>query len=293
MAVIKKKKDKALPAVNTSALPDIVFMLLFFFMVATVMREVDLKVTVNKPQATEIQKLERKSLVTYIYAGAPRVKYQDKFGRSPRVQLNDAFASLDDIQPFVIQEREQKSEEDAAMMTMSIKADKTVKMGLITDIKLQLRKAQALKINYSSNSGSSTEGAFILQLGADNGQTMIVTIGDVSVSSASYALLSDLDGLAVSSQASAAAAITGIDNALTDLATRRADLGAYMNRLAHSLNNAEIYTANMSDSNSRIQDTDYAKEMTELSRVQIVRQAGMAMLSQANAIPSQVLQLLQ
>ena len=61
MAVIKKKKDKALPAVNTSALPDIVFMLLFFFMVATVMREVDLKVTVNKPQATEIQKLERKS----------------------------------------------------------------------------------------------------------------------------------------------------------------------------------------------------------------------------------------
>ncbi len=160
MAVIKKKKDKALPAVNTSALPDIVFMLLFFFMVATVMREVDLKVTVNKPQATEIQKLERKSLVTYIYAGAPRVKYQDKFGRSPRVQLNDAFASLDDIQPFVIQEREQKSEEDAAMMTMSIKADKTVKMGLITDIKLQLRKAQALKINYSSNPAKDVEALY-------------------------------------------------------------------------------------------------------------------------------------
>ena len=115
-------------------------------------------------------------------------------------------------------------------------------------------------LNGGGPSGSSTEGAFILQLGADNGQTMIVTIGDVSVSSASYALLSDLDGLAVSSQASAAAAITGIDNALTDLATRRADLGAYMNRLAHSLNNAEIYTANMSDSNSRIQDTDYARD---------------------------------
>jgi len=160
MAVIKKNNDKSLPAVNTSALPDIVFMLLFFFMVATVMREVDLKVTVNKPQATEIQKLERKSLVTYIYAGAPRVKYQDKFGRSPRVQLNDAFASLDDIQPFVIQEREQKSEEDAAMMTMSIKADKTVKMGLITDIKLQLRKAQALKINYSSNQPKNVEALY-------------------------------------------------------------------------------------------------------------------------------------
>ncbi|MDG1185998.1 MAG: biopolymer transporter ExbD [Schleiferiaceae bacterium] len=150
MAVIKKKKDKALPAVNTSALPDIVFMLLFFFMVATVMREVDLKVSVNKPRATEIQKLERKSLVTYIYAGSPRPKFQDKFGRSPRIQLNDAFATIDDVQSFVVQEREKKSEEDRPMMTMSIKADKSVKMGLISDIKLQLRKAQALKINYSS-----------------------------------------------------------------------------------------------------------------------------------------------
>jgi biopolymer transport protein ExbD len=151
MAVIKKKKDKALPAVNTSALPDIVFMLLFFFMVATVMREVDLKVSVNKPQATEIQKLARKSLVTYIYAGSPRQKYQDKFGKTPRIQLNDAFASLDDVQPFVIRERETKTEEERPMMTMSIKADKTVKMGLISDIKLELRKAQAYKINYSSN----------------------------------------------------------------------------------------------------------------------------------------------
>jgi len=160
MAVIKKKKDKSLPAVNTSALPDIVFMLLFFFMVATVMREVDLKVSVNKPQATEIQKLERKSLVTYIYAGAPRTKYQDKFGKAPRVQLNDSFASLDDIQPFVIQEREAKSEEERPLLTMSIKADKTVKMGLITDIKLQLRKAQALKINYSALQPKDAEALY-------------------------------------------------------------------------------------------------------------------------------------
>jgi biopolymer transport protein ExbD len=146
--------------VNTSGLPDIVFMLLFFFMVATVMREVDLKVGVNKPQATGIQKLERKSLVTYIYAGSPRVKFQDKFGRSPRIQLNDAFATIDDVQAFVIQEREAKSEEDRPMMTMSIKADKSVKMGLITDIKLQLRKAQALKINYSSLQPKNVEALY-------------------------------------------------------------------------------------------------------------------------------------
>jgi len=142
-------------------------------------------------------------------------------------------------------------------------------------------------------SGSAGDGSFLIQLGADNGQFLTVTIGNLEVSTGATALLSDLHGMAVSTQASASQAITQIDEALTDLATRRADMGSYMNRLAHSLNNAEIYTANMADSNSRIQDTDYAKEMTELSRIQIVRQAGMAMLSQANAIPNQVLQLLQ
>ena len=66
-----------------------------------------------------------------------------------------------------------------------------------------------------------------------------------------------------------------------------------MNRLENTLNNAEVFSANMSDANSRLMDTDYAKEMTEFAKSQIVRQAGMAMLSQANAIPNQVLQLLQ
>ena len=137
-------------------------------------------------------------------------------------------------------------------------------------------------------------GVFTVQLGADNGQTLDITIGNLQITSAAGSdLLSDLEGLAVSSQASAAAAITKIDDAFTDLADKRADLGAYMNRLGHALGNVEIFTANMADSNSRIVDTDYAKEMTEFARSQIVRQAGMAMLSQANAIPNQVLQLLQ
>ena len=140
------------------------------------------------------------------------------------------------------------------------------------------------------SAGSASNGTFKIQLGADNGQFMALTIGNLEIAAGSLGCLASLD---VSTQANASAAITNIDGAFTALATRRADMGSYMNRLAHSLNNAEIYTANMADSNSRIQDTDYAKEMTELSRVQIVRQAGMAMLSQANAIPNQVLQLLQ
>ena len=148
-------------------------------------------------------------------------------------------------------------------------------------------------LNGAGPSGTATDGAFIVQVGADNAQTLNVTIGSLEISTASYAVLSDLEGLSVDSQVSAANAISKIDDAFTDLADKRADLGAYMNRLGHALGNAETFAANMSDSNSRILDTDYAKEMTEFARAQIVRQAGMAMLSQANAIPSQILQILQ
>lgn len=157
MGHIKKKKKKETPPVSTASLPDIVFMLLFFFMVTTVMREVDLKVMVSKPKATEIQKLERKSLVTYVYVGKPTGRYEAKFGKESRIQLNDAFATLDDIQPFVILEREEKDEVERKLMTVSIKADKETKMGLIGDVKIQLRQAQALKINYSTNPAGTAE----------------------------------------------------------------------------------------------------------------------------------------
>ena len=138
--------------------------------------------------------------------------------------------------------------------------------------------------------GSGGAGAFIIQIGSDNAQSMTVSIGNLDVAAGSLGCLSGLD---VSTQSNASAAITNIDGAFQNLATIRADYGSYMNRLSHSLNNAEVFSANMADSNSRLMDTDYAKEMTEFAKSQIVRQAGMAMLTQANAIPNQVLQLLQ
>ena len=138
--------------------------------------------------------------------------------------------------------------------------------------------------------GSGGAGAFIIQVGSDNAQSMTVSIGNLDIAAGSLGCLSGLD---VSTQSNASAAITNIDGAFQNLATIRADYGSYMNRLSHSLNNAEVFSANMADSNSRLMDTDYAKEMTEFAKSQIVRQAGMAMLTQANAIPNQVLQLLQ
>lgn len=150
MAKFARKGKGGTPAISTASLPDIVFMLLFFFMVSTTMREVDLKISVKVPEATEIKKLEKKSLVSYIYVGAPIQAYREKYGTEPRLQLNDELSQISDIVTYISAEREKMDENDIPFMTTSIKADMEVKMGIITDIKQELRKAQALKINYSA-----------------------------------------------------------------------------------------------------------------------------------------------
>jgi biopolymer transport protein ExbD len=148
MARFKKKKGGEQQKINTSSLPDIIFMLLFFFMVTTVMRETTLIVKVSPPDATEVQKLDKKSLVSYIYVGRP-VKTA-LYGTESRIQLNDQFADVKDIPDWVVTERESRDEADKKFITWSIKADKITRMGIITDIKQELRKSGAFKLNYSS-----------------------------------------------------------------------------------------------------------------------------------------------
>ncbi len=142
------KKKKPMPAVNTASLPDIVFMLLFFFMVTTVMRETELKIeTPSLPNATEVKKLEHKSLVSTIYVGKAK---DTKLGTGDKIQLNDKIATADDIPTFIFNERAPKSEEEIKYMTTSIKADVESSVGTITDIKLKLRDVNALKLSLSS-----------------------------------------------------------------------------------------------------------------------------------------------
>lgn len=150
MSKFKKKKGGDQPAINTSSLPDIVFMLLFFFMVSTTMRETTLLVSVSVPKASEVQKLEKKSLVSYIYVGEPTAQYRAKYGTEATIQLNDSFKRVDDISEFIIAEREARSEEEVKFLTTALKADRDAKMGIISDIKQELRKIQALKLNYST-----------------------------------------------------------------------------------------------------------------------------------------------
>ncbi|GHT30844.1 biopolymer transporter ExbD [Bacteroidia bacterium] len=142
--------NKEVPQPNMASLSDLVFSFLFFIMMVTTMREVTLKVQFRAPQANELQKLEKKSLVTFIYIGEPMPEYRAKMGTATRIQLNDQFAEISEIQDYIAQEKSAMKEEDAPFMTVSIKADYETKMGVITDVKQALREAYALKISYSS-----------------------------------------------------------------------------------------------------------------------------------------------
>ncbi len=150
MAKFTKKRGKAKPAISTASLPDIIFMLLFFFMVVTVLRDAELKVKVITPYATELIKLEEKSLVNYIYIGRPLKKYQDIYGTKPRMQLGDKFADVKDIPLFLEKHKIKVPEAKRPRITSSLRVDGEVTMGIVQDVKTQLRKSGQLVINYSA-----------------------------------------------------------------------------------------------------------------------------------------------
>lgn len=137
-----------MPEMNTSSLPDLIFTILFFFMIVTTMREVTLKVKTVTPKGTELEKLEKKSAVSFIYVGPPTDQLRAQYGSSTRIQLNDRYAETNEIMDFIAQERQSMS--DQSQQVISIKADQRTQMGYITDIKEVLRKSWALKINYSA-----------------------------------------------------------------------------------------------------------------------------------------------
>ena len=151
MGKFSQAGKREMPELNTSSLPDLVFATLFFFMMVTTMREVTLKVQFRSPQATELQKLEKKSLITFIYVGKPNTpELIAKLGNETRIQLNDQIAEIGEVGAYIGQEKASMSEADQPFMTTSIKADYETNMGIITDLKQALREAYALKIAYSA-----------------------------------------------------------------------------------------------------------------------------------------------
>ncbi len=155
MSKFKKKSGGGTPGISTASLPDIVFMLLFFFMVVTVLRQNTPLIENKLPTADQVEKLDKKDLVMYIYAGKPLPRYQQQFGSEARIQLNDKFADVKDVQAYIQAERDNKREELVPFLTTSLKVDGETNMGLIQDIKQELRLVNALKINYTTRDGTA------------------------------------------------------------------------------------------------------------------------------------------
>ncbi|MDR1730808.1 MAG: hypothetical protein LBR61_01810 [Synergistaceae bacterium] len=126
----------------------------------------------------------------------------------------------------------------------------------------------------------------VFQIGANEGEDMGINIGDMR----STAL--GLDSVLVTDRESAARSITIIDNAIDKVSMQRAKLGAYQNRLEHTINNLTVASENLTAAESRIRDADMAKEMMNYTKLSILLQAGTSMLAQANALPQNVLSLL-
>lgn len=150
MSLLFRRSTREVPGLNTSSLPDLIFSVLFFFMIVTHMRQVTLKVKYQVPQGKELTRLTKKSAVSYIYIGTPLVKHTTHADNTC-IQLNDKYATPAEVMDYVIAEKKRMSAEDQQQMTVSIKADKHTKMEVVSEVKLALRQAKALCVNYSAS----------------------------------------------------------------------------------------------------------------------------------------------
>ncbi len=144
-----KHRRREVPSLNLASLPDLIFTVLFFFMIVTHMRKVTLKVKYQVPAGTELTRLTKKSAVSYIYIGEREQASGDTSGRM-FIQMNDKLVTIPEVMDYVTAERNRMSPADAQAMTVSIKADRRTDMGTVTDVKQALRRVGALRINYSA-----------------------------------------------------------------------------------------------------------------------------------------------
>lgn len=130
----EKRRATTKQEIPTTSMPDIVFMLLMFFMTVTTMREVDVLVNFKLPEAKAIEKIENKRLISYLW-----------IGKDKRIQINDSIVKMDDVEQIMYSKRQALPE-----IIVSLRIDQNIDMGFVTDIQQSLRKAYCLRINYSA-----------------------------------------------------------------------------------------------------------------------------------------------
>ena len=148
-----KKSDRRLPTISTASLPDIVFILLFFFMTVTVMKDTNIMVANSLPNASEAEKLEFKDGIITLYVGQPVPAYEPVAGLEPQIQLGNRYGRLDEVKSYVLRALTNMPEHIRSRAVVTLKVDKSVGMGIISDIKATLREVNLLKINYATIEG--------------------------------------------------------------------------------------------------------------------------------------------
>lgn len=152
MGYFRKKEPRQVPSFSTASLPDLIFILLFFFIAVTSLRHEHVKVNYTTPQTDYAERVDRRSLITYIYIGVPQDKYRKGSSKQPGIQLDNNFVSIDDIRPYLLAKRSSLSPADRNKMTVCLKIDKQTKMGIVMDVKEAIRQAYVLNIVYLSAS---------------------------------------------------------------------------------------------------------------------------------------------
>jgi biopolymer transport protein ExbD len=135
-----------MPGLNTSSLPDLIFTVLFFFMIVTHMRSVPIKVACRAPQGHELSKLVKKTTVVHVWIGRPVGQSSADY----QIQVNDRMVPLSQLASVLVEERERMAAQDLESVYVSLKADSKAPMGLITDVKLALRQSNLLQVAYSA-----------------------------------------------------------------------------------------------------------------------------------------------
>ena len=161
----RNRRLREVPMLNTASLPDLIFTVLFFFMIVTHMRTTTSKVQYALPQGTELKRLVKKSAVTYIYIGRamPETTRETSTVASPntssassmdvsayKVQLNNRVGTIGEVASFVANEKKRMNPDDQVKMTVSIKADRSTPMYVINAVNRSVRAGGATRINYSA-----------------------------------------------------------------------------------------------------------------------------------------------
>ncbi len=147
MSMFKQRQRREIPQLNMASMPDLIFTVLFFFMIVTHMRSVPVMVRHQVPAGTELTKLGSKPVVTYIYIGKPLGGDADS---EPVVQLNDRIVDVTMIDDYMSELLKRLSKEETERMVVSLKVDKDIEMGLVSDVKQALRRADVTRVHYSA-----------------------------------------------------------------------------------------------------------------------------------------------